>query len=64
MAMECREDCFQSSCSPSLPPLPNPSWTRETNSSSHLFLLEDASYVLGKESAQKVAMVLEEPQYS
>lgn len=45
-------------------PLPNPSWTRDTNSSSHLFLLEDASYGLGKEAAQKAAVVLEEPQYS
>lgn len=43
-----------------LPP-PNP---RCTNSSSHLVLLEDASYVLGKEAAQKAALVLEEPQYS
>lgn len=42
-----------------LPP-PNPSCTRYTNSSSHLVLLEDASYVLGKEAAQKAALVLEE----
>lgn len=42
----------------------NPSWTWDTNSSSHVFLLENASHVLDNGAPGNKALVSEDPQGS